>query len=94
MSFPSIHDVQSSHQKIRNVKLIQQFHSIILFTHSNQFKQRQTVHKLQTATFWDIYRVNKKKSGISGILADFGKFFSQPVMATNIIKNFTIFEIF
>ena len=35
-----------------------------------------------------------KKSVISGILADFGNFFFQPVMATNIIENFTIFEIF
>ena len=40
------------------------------------------------------YRVNQKKSVISGILADFGNFFFQPVMATNIIENFTIFEIF
>ena len=35
-----------------------------------------------------------KKRVISGILADFGNFFFQPVMATNIIENFTIFEIF
>ena len=40
-----------------------------------------------------IYRVYKK-NGISGILADSGNFFSQPVMATNIIENFTIFDIF
>jgi len=35
-----------------------------------------------------------KKSGISGILADFGNFFFQPVMAPNIIENFTIFGIY
>ena len=41
-----------------------------------------------------IYRVNKN-NGISGILADFGRRKKiQPVMATNIIENFTIFEIF
>ena len=28
---------------------------------SNTIKQGQTVHKLKIATFWDIYRVNKKK---------------------------------
>ena len=42
----------------------------------------------------DIYIGWIKKSVISGILADFGNFFFQPVMATNIIENFTIFEIF
>ena len=35
-----------------------------------------------------------KKGGISGILADFGNYFFQPVMATNIIENLTIFWIF
>ena len=35
-----------------------------------------------------------KKSGISGILADFGNFSFQPVMATNIIENFSIFDFF
>ena len=33
-------------------------------------EQRQTIHKLQIATIWDIYRGNKK-NGISGILAIF-----------------------
>ena len=40
-----------------------------------------------------IYRVNKK-TGISGILADFCNFFLQPVMAANIIENFEIFDFF
>ena len=35
-----------------------------------------------------------KKTGISGVLADFGNFFFQNVMAANIIENFKIFEIF
>ena len=39
-----------------------------------------------------VYRVNKKNV-ISGIFDDFGNFF-QPVMATNVIENFSIFEIF
>ena len=43
---------------------------------------------------FQIYTGWIKKSGISGILADFGNFFSQSVLATNIIENFTIFEIF
>ena len=35
-----------------------------------------------------------KKTGISGVLADFGNFFFQNVMAANIIENFKNFEIF
>ena len=35
-----------------------------------------------------------KKTGISGVLADFGNFFFQNVMAANIIENFKKFEIF
>ena len=38
-------------------------------------------------------RVNKK-TGISGILADFGNFFIPNVMATSIIENLTILQIF
>ena len=41
-----------------------------------------------------IYRVNKKKTGISGVLANFGNFFFQNVMTANIIENFKNFEIF
>ena len=35
-----------------------------------------------------------KKTGISGVLADFGNFFFQTIMAANIIENFYNFEIF
>ena len=35
-----------------------------------------------------------KKTGISGVLADFGNLFFQNVMAANIITNFKNFEIF
>ena len=41
-----------------------------------------------------IYRGNKKKTEISGVLADFGNFFFQNVMAANIIENLKKFEIF
>ena len=35
-----------------------------------------------------------RKNGISGVLADFGNFFFQNVMAANIIENFKNVEIF
>ena len=35
-----------------------------------------------------------QKPGISGILADFGNFFIPNVMATSIIENLTILQIF
>ena len=35
-----------------------------------------------------------RKSVISGILADFGNYFFQPVMATYIIENFTFWDFF
>ena len=42
----------------------------------------------------NIYRVNKKKTGISGVLADFGNLFFQNVMAANIIENLKFLELF